>query len=365
MINNVLSASRMTCAMRCLRQHFYNCEIGLRKTTTGVALRLGSAWARAMEVRWEGADYDGALVSAIPEWVDLDEYSCATVAALLAGYYDYYGPIEEMGKMHPEQQFGYELGHGFTAEGKLDTLGTLADGRSGIIEGKTTRDSLRPDSDYWLRLSFNMQLYQYTLAARREGWDIAVVLYDVTRKPSIKPKEVNNLDSEGRKIVLDQKGQRVFLKNGEPKQGGDTKKGHSIKSHVESPDEFSDRLWRDTLARPDFYFVRREVPVIDEQLESFERQRLAIAKLILALRENERSFGSESWEDERDPEAWPRNVSRETCGFCQYKEFCLQNIQVTQQNIPAGFEVQPFNPELKENEPTTSEEDGAATAESV
>lgn len=358
----------MNCAMRCLRQHFWQFEIGLRKIEVGLALRVGSAWARGMAARWNGFDYDGALAAAIPEGVNLDAYTCATVGALLAGYYDYYGPIEDMGKLHPEQKFGYELGLGFTVEGILDGIGQMVDNLTAIVEGKTTGDSLAPDSDYWLRLAFNMQIYQYVLAARHDGWDIAKVFYDVTRKPSIRPKEVDDLDAAGLKIVRDREGKRVMLlagKNkGQPRQSGDAEKGYVIQSHIETPDEFSNRLWRDTLERPSFYFARREIAVIDDQLESFERQRMAIAKLILSIRASEIPCSSNQHIHgdvfARDADAWPRNVSENTCNFCAYKSFCLQNLTVDVNHPPAGFKIEPFNPELHEHD-TATEEIASAT----
>jgi len=366
----------MVCAMQCLRRHFFSYEIGLRKTEEGLALRIGSAWARAMEARWNGKPYEAALADAVPEGVRLNDYDMATISALLAAYYDYHGQSESEGRVHPEVQFRSELGDGvFTCEGKMDGLGSLADGRSVIIESKTTSDSLAPDSDYWLRLSFNLQVYQYVSEARKLGWDVATCFYDVTRKPMIQPKQVNDLDSEGRKIVEDAYGKRVFkikkvpyeerrYGNGNeavikgvkevedldnPIQSGSTEKGWTIKSHIETPEEFCDRLYKDCLARPEFYFARKEVPVIDQQIESFERQRVAIAGLIKSIREQE-STACVGWQQdgnpERDPEAWPRNVSEHTCDFCQFKSFCLQNLSVDLKNPPEGFKVAGFNPEL-------------------
>jgi hypothetical protein len=363
-VNNVLTASRMVCAMTCLRKHFWAYEIGLRKAQSSLALRIGSAWARAMDARWRGADYESALLAAVPEGVELDAYQCETVAALLAGYYDLYGETEAKGYLHPETQFKMDLDDGFVAEGKMDVLGQIDTGETVIVEGKTTGDSLAEDSDYWLRLAFNLQVFQYVTAARAHGWDPARAFYDVTRKPSIAPKWVDNLDNQGRKIVRGPDGERTYLKNGKPRLSADPKKGFSIDRHVESPAEFSDRLWQDSGMRPDFYFARREVPIIDYQVETFERQRKSIGRLILSLRENEDEaagvqFGNS--DDYRDPDAWPRNVSTDTCKFCQFKDFCLQNITPRGNDLPLGFTVGLFNPELEEDHASTNENDGEAS----
>lgn len=363
--NQVITASRMSTMMRCPRQHYWRYEVGLQSTAVGTALRVGGAWAKATEARWNGKTYEEALAFSLPADVNLDEYTAQTVAALLAGYYDYWGPVENYGKLTPEVEFQIDLGDGFINQGKIDGIGTLRDNRSALIEGKTTGDSLKPDSDYWLRLNFNIQVFNYVDAARSVGWDLGEVIYDVTRKPSIKPKTVDDLDSKGLKIVLDAQGQRVFLaagKNkGEPRQTGEVSKGYVVKSHVETPDEYADRLYADTKTRPDFYFARREIPVLDMDLEQFRFQRRSITKMIAHFRENESDFKL----DMRPENAWPRNVSKDTCNFCQFKNICLQNASVDVHNPPAGYIVASFNPELDKydtNETSEAGNDGNASA---
>jgi hypothetical protein len=390
-MNNVITASRMATLISCPRKHFWGNEIGLQKESTGHALRFGSAWHRGMESRWNGATYEEALAAAIPVGIDLDEYSCATLSAMLAGYYDAYGETERVGKLHPEIQFDFELIDGFRAQGKIDGLGSLRDNRSVLVESKTTSDSVSPDSEYWMRLRFNMQVHQYVDASRRLGWDIAEVIYDVARKPMIKPSKVYDLDTEGRKIVLDAKGNRVFgmkkvivppkkkLKKGEkgkteyrevpdeskPRQSASD--GQVLKFHTESPEEFSERLWRDTLARRDFYFCRKEVPILDGDVDMFNNQRIAMVRLIQHFRMCESTFDIDSYEcgDIRDPEAWPRNISDSTCTYCPFKSFCLQNITININQPPEGFMVKPFNPELESYDTTTETADASTDAGSA
>src|SRR3990167_7619263 len=105
-MNNVLTVSRMTSFISCPRKHFWGYEVGLRRVYVSPALRIGSAWARGMEARWLGKDYDFALADAVPEGIDLSAYETNTVAAMLAGYYDHYGDHEDVGSLHPEVQFG-------------------------------------------------------------------------------------------------------------------------------------------------------------------------------------------------------------------------------------------------------------------
>ena len=350
-LNNVMTASRMGSLLRCPRAHYWQYEVGLRKDSTGLALRVGSAWHRAMEARWRGADYDAALAAALPEGIDLDAYDCATVAGLLAGYYRCYGDVETVGTLQPEVEFTLPLvgSRTFAVSGKIDGLGSLKDGRTVLIEAKTTSDSLAPESEYWMRLRFNSQVYQYFLAAQHFGWNLGEVLYDVTRKPSIRPKQIADLDSNGCKIVLDAQGQRVFKANGKPRETADHEHGYVVRSHIETPDEFNARLTEDCCARPDFYYARREVAVLNEDLEEFQSQRLTLGRTILHCRQEEKRF-------DRPERAWPRAVSESNCQYCSYQSFCLQNLSVDLNTPPEGFSIQAFNPELTDTsiiEPAT------------
>jgi hypothetical protein len=353
--NNVLTASRMGTAMQCWRKHFWQNEIGLAKITeTSMALRIGSAWARAMESRWHGSSYEEALAVAIPVGSTMfSEYDAATISGLLAAYYDVYGETEQCGKIHPEVQFSSDLGDGWTAQGKIDGLGSLMDGRSVIVESKTTSDQLDPDSDYWLRLNFNIQVQQYIVEARKLGWDIVTAFYDVTKKPMISPRQnIEDLDAEGLKIVIGEDGERVINQKGKfaglPKQSADKDKGQYVKSHRESAEEFCDRVYKDAMARPEFYFCRKEIPVIEGNLDSFIRQRLLIRDTIEFYRSMEdHQAGKPMQIAPRDPEAWPRNVSSDTCDFCPFKSFCLQDLSIDLEHPPEGFQIKCFNPELQ------------------
>lgn len=400
-LNNTITASRQFGLLSCPRANFFTYEIGLQETTDAhLALRVGSAWARAMEARWNGASYDEALALAIPEGIRLDLFSCATVAGLLAAYYDIYGHVEEFGKILPEAQFDFAIeGTAFRAMGKLDGIGELADGRHVIVESKTTGMDIGPFSEYWTRLRFNIQLLQYFDAAEVYGWNISEVLYDVTRKPTIRPKkDIVELDENGLKVVVDSKGNRVFKKKkvevvqqkkfsikfrkvlgvkipkekkphpvfeevddlDKPLQSASKKLGHKVKSHSETPDEFRDRVYNDAMTRPEFYFCRREVSILIDDIERFRKQRLSLIGLIEYYRSREVNFGTEDFESNRDQDAWPRNVCEHNCKFCRFKTFCLQNITVDPACPPEGFAVKGFNVEL---EPTPQEQEQEQTTE--
>jgi len=265
------------------------------------ALRFGTAWHTAMEARWTGADVEAAFQAAVAEKTDLDEVQLATLSGMLAGYYTFYA-TDPIKNVHPEVEFRHPLGGSRTFEsaGKIDGLAVMHDGRLALVEHKTAGCDIAPDSDYWLRLRGNAQVMQYVLAARALGWDVALVIYDVARKPSIRQK-----------------------------QG-------------ESPEQFGDRLGADTQARPEFYFARREVPILEDDLAEFEVQRQVLARQILACR-------GESRRARRPEHGWPRNVGEMTCKFCDFAGFCLQNMAIDAARPPAGFVVGAVHEELTGN----------------
>jgi hypothetical protein len=313
----------------------------LRAISSSLPLRFGSAWARAMEARWHGKLFEDALAFAVPEGCDLDELAIATLSGLLAGYYKRWsGQAEFIKTIHPEIEFRKPLTGSRTFEeaGKIDGLGTQVDDLLVLWEAKSTAESVAPDSEYWNRLRYNTQIFQYVLAARELGWNPEIVIYDVVRKPAIEPKGIPILDEDGCKIVQDAEGNRVFKKDGKPRESGDTAKGYFLQSRLETAEEFGERLVKDTLERPDFYFARREVPILEQDLESFKVHRLIVAKNILHYRSMEKKLSNPA-------DAWIRAVSKWNCQGCAYSGFCLQNIFIDPKQPPAGFHIQ-LNPEL-------------------
>jgi hypothetical protein len=295
---DLLTASRMAALLACPRKHFWRYECGLQRQLDGDALRFGSAWHRSMESRWMGAAIEAAFEAGMADKTDLDETQVATLSGLLAGYYRQYA-ADPIKSVHPEVEFRYPLAGSRTFEtaGKIDGLAVLHDGRLALVEHKTAGCDIGPDSDYWLRLRGNGQVMQYVLAARALGWDVSLVIYDVTRKPSIRVK-----------------------------QG-------------ETPEQFGERLAADCMERPEFYFARREVPVLDDDLAEFEVQRLVISRQILCCR-------AESRRARRPEHGWPRNVGEMTCKYCDFAGFCLQNAAVDLAHPPAGFAVGEAHGEL-------------------
>jgi len=213
----------------------------------------------------------------------------------------------------------------YVLRGKIDGL---APGY--VIEHKTTSESVAPDSDYWLRLRVDPQLAMYVLAARWMGRDVGKVWYNVIKKPTIKPHRATPEDK------------RKYKKDGTLYA--------NQRTEDETPAEWGDRLAADIASRPEYYYARREIPVLDDQLAEFRADVWGQAKMLTECRRNG---------------YWFRTVGRWSCGYCDYAELCLHSVEVDPAAPPAGFEiVENLHPELSytqgENYAT---EDTSATTE--
>lgn len=300
-----LTVTRLSTYRRCPRQHLYRYELGLSRIREQTPLRFGGAFHAGMEAHNQGADPHTTIEQAVasyevvPDWADTIEWAVEreTLRQLLAGHLWRYEQ-DNLSFVEVERSFDIPLvnpdtkalSRTFTLAGKIDGIVRLPDGRLAVLEYKTSGEDIGVDSDYWLRLRCDPQISQYALAARALGYDVATVLYDVTRKPTIR-----------------------LRKN-------------------ETPEEYSARLLIDIGDRPDYYFARREVPRLEDELAEFQSELWQQAN---QLRESQRR------------NRWFRNVSKMSCGYCQFAPLCLNSVNVKPDVPPPGYEcLASVHPEL-------------------
>lgn len=314
-----ITTSELSTYAACARRWYLKYELRLSPSTKSEALRFGSCWHLAMEHRWNGATYEDALTAALTaSGDDVDALMASQIAGMLAGYYERYGENDDtVLKLYAEVPFRYPLrgSKTFDVAGKIDGLGITHGGEYVLVEHKSSGEDIAPDSDYWMRLRHNAQLFQYVCAARKHGWNITRIIYDVSRKPLIKPyADKPTLDADGLKVVMCD-GVRVMKADGTPKQTA-TKDGEFVVSAPETMDEYAERIAADAKARPEWYFARREVPILEHEVAEFETQRLAVTKIILMQRALSRKCA-------KPEHAYPRNVGGMACKFCDMRNLCL------------------------------------------
>ena len=343
---SILTHSAMSTARQCLRKYWYRYEAGLRRTRDAQPLRIGSAMHLGLELFGKGVDVGEAVAqvaegyASIPDWAILEDWYVEreTVEALLVGY-AWRWANEPLDLLEVEGEWAMPLvnpetsqpSRTWTLAGKRDGICRMHDGRLAVREAKTTGEDIGPDSDYWLRLRGDQQISLYMLAARNDGHDVQTVLYDVIRKPSIRPRQIPQLDSDGHKQVVDADGERVYLSSGKPRQSAG--EGMTLLARRETPEEYGARLLTDIEERPGYYYQRREVPRLEADLEECRYEVWQQGRLLADCRRHGR---------------WFRSVNGLTCPFCEYAEVCLNSIAVDPANPPEGFEVaEDVHPELK------------------
>jgi hypothetical protein len=346
----ILTNSSETCWRTCHRKYQLQYIEGIRPEHTSDALRMGDAFHQGIEQIKNGLTIDQAIEvvnglyesAQLPPWQTIEEFHVerVTVIELIRGWATRYAGDMIVDYVEVEFEFllplvNPETGRSsrtFQSSGKIDGIARLPDGKLVVVEHKTASGPIDPASDYWRKLTMDSQISRYVIAARDKGHNVSGVVYDVTRKPEISPKKVAELDSEGKKIVTDNlTGDRVYLKNGEPRQSaGD---GMTLKSRVETADEYAARLRDDITSRPEFYFCRMEIARTERDLESYRREQWMMSQEIQNAQRNNLFY---------------KNTSACTAPYrCQYFDICANGIDLNN-GIPAGFiQSDDLHPELK------------------
>lgn len=350
---DLLTHSAMSSFKSCRRKYYYAYEVGIRPAVDAKALRIGSAVHAAMEVgSLEGAVGVVASLYGMPP-AGFDEYwwniEGQTVMTLVLGYY-WRWATSQITTLEPEFKFELPLTNPATGHatplwmrgGKIDGIVRLADGRLAIREMKTTSDDVTPDSPVWRRLRIDHQITHYTVAARDAGYDVATVLYDVIRKPTIEATPVALRDADGLKIVRDANGNRVMTKQGKPRQTASSEEGFTLVTRPMTPAEWHDKLVTDIYSRPDYYYARVEIPRLDADLDEYRFELWDIQKTIRDAQLNNR---------------WYRTVDRNTCQYCSYFNICADNVAINPDGsgLPDGMKFlgrQP-HPELENTDAPT------------
>ena len=203
------------------------------------------------------------------------------------------------------------------------------------IEHKSTSADIGPASAYWKRLIIDGQISVYKTGARSLGFDPVGTLYDVIKKPMLRPSKATPVDDREYTKPKDKACPACKKKNAPPAphrvclsketEGPDavyvecadgrvvTDPGGKLYAHMrendETPKEFAERLRDDIAKNPEKYFQRGLVMRLEQELVDAARDAWELGKQI-----------RESQLEQR----WPRNPEAcETYGsFCSYWDVC-------------------------------------------
>lgn len=348
----LLTNSRRNSFGACHRKHYFEYEQCLRPISEAENLRFGTlvhlgleAWFLHLHHGAERALREAlAAITANAAKESADAYAIATAVAMMEGYSARWSD-EDIVVLAVEQQFEIPLmnpdtggqSRTFRLAGKIDAI-VRVNGEVRILEHKTTSEDISPDARYWTKLAIDGQVSGYYMGAQSLGYDVGGCLYDVLRKPSMRPGNIPLTDENGVKIVLDQHGMRVPTKDGKKwRETGDTAQGYVLQTRPETPEEWQARLSADIAAQPDRYFRRLEVPRLDSDLVEYLSDMWAVGREIAEAQ----SFGR-----------WPKNPrSCDVYSGCPYFEVCAGRESI---DNPHVFQRVNIHREL--DQPTTTEQ---------
>jgi len=377
-----LSATSISNFKACPTRFLNANVLGIREIIPGDALRIGTNWHSVLELDDVEAvvEHLNKCYDEMPTGVDMDKMDVerATLLHAYLGYKWYYPELPEtlvaetrfkMGLINPESRRSQP---NVKLVGIVDKLVRLPNGKIAVKEHKSTSSSVDADSRYWAHLTLDTQTTLYVYAARRlqvEGGlvefgimpndePINTVLYDVWKKPGIKPKKLTQGDSKkfvetgeycGQKFEVEFPAtQKPALIN--PNEGDVLKIGgvrhwwepgakEGTLSIRETADMYGARLLADIGERPEYYFACREITKTDDEIARFESELLDIYRTI----QNMKRSGH-----------WYHNEHQCEATFkCRYIDSCYTGQDLDPDNPPLGFECI-FNKEkLDDNDSTT------------
>ena len=336
--HDLLTHSRLTCRKTCGKKHLLKYVYGIRRDYSAAPLRLGSNVHNGLDAHKKGKSESEAIAIACQGYPDAiaatqnPEFALdlaveqEVVARLLSGYFWRWAADTTIKRIvASEQSFELPIINPETGKptptfrfaGKIDGIVELADGRTAVIEHKTTGDSIAPDSDYWARLAIDQQISGYVIASKAIGHPAETVLYDVIKKPGIKPRKVTKAEAE----TLATTGAYF----------GEAIDNRVAAGMIETPQMYGARLTADIAAEPDKYFARREIPRLTSDLDEFRQELWDMQRDMAEAIKHDRHF---------------RNTA--ACvgfGTCEYLSICANGIDPA--NPPSGFvRVNHLHPEL-------------------
>lgn len=269
----LMTSSRARSARACRRRHHLQYVLGYRPRVDAEALRFGTllhlgleAWWKAKQAGQPVEEWLAAAQRALAER-QVEEIELAKLQVLLTGYHLRWAD-EPYEVIAVEQTFQGPLVNPATGRasqvwqlaGKLDVLvRDPRDGRTLIVEHKSSSEDVSPGSDYWRRLRMDGQVSVYFEGARFLGHTADACLYDVVGKLAHRPSAVPVLDEHGNKVVLDAKGERVKTAQGKWRQTGDAAQGYVLQTRTETAEEFQGRIAAIVAESPEKYFARGDV----------------------------------------------------------------------------------------------------------
>ena len=248
---------------------------GVRARNDAEALRIGQMVHTALEA-WLNARTDHPEES--DRWVlaaveaiagrGIDSYEQAKVEEMVVGYHLYWRGAH-FDVVAVEHQFVASVDNPETSgksrtymhAGKIDGV-VRWDGRLCLLEHKTCGEEIDdPSSGYWETLAMDSQVSLYYIGASSLEFELEGCLYDVLKKPGLRPAKATPEDQRKYTIA------KVDKKTGEILEP--SRLYANQREADETPQEYRERIRKAIEAEPDRYYVRHEIHRSELQIEEF------------------------------------------------------------------------------------------------
>jgi len=267
--SDLLTASRLRAFRKCARFESLEYVRGWRPVHEDDSLAIGSLVHLGLAAWWEADstnDADAPLVAALAAVAGraTDQWKQILCEELMRGYHArWIGARDRYEVLAIEQEFRAPMLNPETMApsrtwrlgGKIDGALRVLDpaeqlnGAAVVLEHKTTSEDIAPESDYWTKLQMDHQLSIYIIGAEALGHAVDGALYDVLKKPAIRP--LTATPEESRKYTKDG---RLYANQREVD---------------ETPADFRARMREAIESEPERYFQRRYVPRTESQVRDF------------------------------------------------------------------------------------------------
>lgn len=316
-VQQLLTASRVKSYSSCPRRHHFAYTLGVRSVRRAAPLVFGTAMHDAIEQYWrtrasgadELVDADGHAVlwpdverRLGDSYEDLGDESYVKARALLELYCARWNqtPVEVLAV---ERSFQLPLVHPASRRphpywrlaGKIDLIVRLEDGRTALVEHKTTSSDPGAGTTYRTRLAMDPQPSIYFQGSAVLGMPADLCIYDVLVKPGVKRAMATPVES------------RKYKKDGALYA--------NQRETDESIEEFDARIRAEVHGDPASYLVRFEVPRPDAEHAEIARDLWTIAREILATEE----FGY----------ARRNSAACHEYSGCEYLPVCMREASIT------------------------------------
>lgn len=337
----IISVSEMRTFRRCAREHHFRYRLLYRAVLDAETLRFGSLMHVGLEQLWKArracAPEEAILQSAIYAMRSSDPFELAKAEELLIGYHYRWcdDPIEVLdvekqftaGLVNPETgapSRTFELG------GKIDAIARVPEGHPErapgvyVVEHKTTSEDIGLGSVYWQKLRLDAQVSVYFDGARSLGHDVVGCLYDVIKKPTIRPHKATPVEARKYTQPKTRKHEECKGKGCDACDAGkvlvEASRLYADQRETdETPDEYRLRLRTDIAQNPDKYYQRGTVVRLEDEMRDAGVDTWQTARLIREAELAKRS--------PRNPDACTRYGR-----MCEFWDVCTGGASLTDES---------------------------------